>query len=571
MYDKAPRVTCATVGSTAPAVGPGSYDVRKFESNKADCYAPFLSLSSRETLFNPSNADVAAPGPGQYDVSPLKKHILGGRSIQNRSKRFEEHFSDVPGPGSYDVIPAVSGVRAGKPVEDTPAKRSLRKGASSRIRYLQKRDIPSIPSPGQAYGYEENEDGVLHKQPPHPRDETLGPAFYNPGPIESYATQKYKGVHFGNQTAARCELKVKEGPGPGEYDLLEESALHYEHVNIRKEEQKQELFIPRYHEVVALQEEKKGVPGPGKYEIKSQFDTSSTSHNGVPAQNPPFLSQARRFAPVKSETPAPGAYDDPRTALERLRKITGMKKSPFGVTAVRFTPVSRKTITPGPGAYNLFNYGVAQESLKKAYLETTRKGGFGSTACRTPAFVTKHEAMLPGPAEYQVKSTVEERYKKHHSAVFRSATERLQTPLIAKDTPPPGTYDIGKSFDKTHSKSVYVPPRTEGAKRRQSSFLSAASRLPAFIRFDPDIPGPGQYSPLMKSSPKMALIGSKDDRFKEPKGSTPGPGAYELSPVIMDTVLKGTFNATLNNPLMNHGDCLKSQSSAQHPFALSTG
>nr|XP_015195799.1 PREDICTED: sperm-tail PG-rich repeat-containing protein 2 isoform X2 [Lepisosteus oculatus] len=535
MYDKAPRVTCATVGSTAPAVGPGSYDVRKFESNKADCYAPFLSLSSRETLFNPSNADVAAPGPGQYDVSPLKKHILGGRSIQNRSKRFEEHFSDVPGPGSYDVIPAVSGVRAGKPVEDTPAKRSLRKGASSRIRYLQKRDIPSIPSPGQAYGYEENEDGVLHKQPPHPRDETLGPAFYNPGPIESYATQKYKGVHFGNQTAARCELKVKEGPGPGEYDLLEESALHYEHVNIRKEEQKQELFIPRYHEVVALQEEKK------------------------------------RFAPVKSETPAPGAYDDPRTALERLRKITGMKKSPFGVTAVRFTPVSRKTITPGPGAYNLFNYGVAQESLKKAYLETTRKGGFGSTACRTPAFVTKHEAMLPGPAEYQVKSTVEERYKKHHSAVFRSATERLQTPLIAKDTPPPGTYDIGKSFDKTHSKSVYVPPRTEGAKRRQSSFLSAASRLPAFIRFDPDIPGPGQYSPLMKSSPKMALIGSKDDRFKEPKGSTPGPGAYELSPVIMDTVLKGTFNATLNNPLMNHGDCLKSQSSAQHPFALSTG
>jgi hypothetical protein len=30
----------------------------------------------------------------------------------------------------------------------------------------------------------------------------------------------------------------------------------------------------------------------------------------------------------------------------------------------------------------------------------------------------------------------------------------------------------------------------------------------------------------------------------------PGPADYELSPMYQDTLLKGTFNATLNNPLV---------------------
>ncbi len=40
--------------------------------------------------------------------------------------------------------------------------------------------------------------------------------------------------------------------------------------------------------------------------------------------------------------------------------------------------------------------------------------------------------------------------------------------------------------------------------------------------------GPADYSPDVKSVSKLALIVSKEDRFKSPKNETPGPGAYEV-------------------------------------------
>ena len=47
------------------------------------------------------------------------------------------------------------------------------------MRFYREGTAPSIPVPGQAYGYEEGEDGVLKPQKLPPRDSTMGPAYYS--------------------------------------------------------------------------------------------------------------------------------------------------------------------------------------------------------------------------------------------------------------------------------------------------------------------------------------------------------------------------------------------------------
>lgn len=46
-------------------------------------------------------------------------------------------------------------------------------------------------------------------------------------------------------------------------------------------------------------------------------------------------------------SPPVGTYNDPRCALELLKRTSGIKKSPFGVTAPRFSSNHRKGTTPG--------------------------------------------------------------------------------------------------------------------------------------------------------------------------------------------------------------------------------
>jgi len=86
----------------------------------------------------------------------------------------------------------------------------------------------------------------------------------------------------------------------------------------------------------------------------------------------------------------------------------------------------------GPGAYN--KTGLGQESMKKAYIESTRRGVFGTTSARINAMVKKDDYYLPGPAHYTVKEAgkIAEPKRAPPMGVFSSLTNRVHEDVEAK-------------------------------------------------------------------------------------------------------------------------------------------
>lgn len=72
--------------------------------------------------------------------------------------------------------------------------------------------------------------------------------------------------------------------------------------------------------------------------------------------------------------------------------------------------------------------------MKKAYIESTRRGVFGTTSARINAMVKKDDYQLPGPAHYSVKETSKVHEPKHKQpmGVFSSLSNRVHEDIEAK-------------------------------------------------------------------------------------------------------------------------------------------
>ncbi|CAB1321491.1 unnamed protein product [Coregonus sp. 'balchen'] len=217
---------------------------------------------------------------------------------------------------------------------------------------------------------------------------------------ETSFSQKYKGIHFGKMTWERGEVKVVEGLGPGQYEPEEDSTAEYEKVNMRK---KQKSRAESSRTTIRLSPCKKRRRAP-LCPVKSTLYGSQLGCSAslilifLAPRSPRHLTLIQKKEVVQW-FPCCRCVQRPALRSGDTQEDHCLKRSLFGLIAVQLIHHSWKQSTPGPGAYNMFNYGLTQDSMKKVYLESTRKGKFSSTAQRRPVFHNKEEVNIPGPVQ----------------------------------------------------------------------------------------------------------------------------------------------------------------------------
>ncbi|CAF3707078.1 unnamed protein product [Rotaria sordida] len=466
---------------------------------------------------------------------------MGGSTLANRASRFEQKLSEeTPGPGTYELRKTQS---ARSTVTDI-----VKHPRPNAFKYNRKSLPPSIPDPKFAYGFEEDAGGTLVPQQPPTRDGSIGPAFYSPpAAVEIDASKLYHGVHFGKYSGKRTDFSGKTGPGPGEYDPNDPIKLEIHHINMKTWDKRPELQVARYPDNLLKTATKESIPGPGQYTIKRELDPEPPKGDviGLEFERPGFGSQTERFNPLKSVVPGPATYNDKvMTAFNAIQsKPTSLKRNPFNQTSARFIGLDYKVRSaPGPGQYRI--PGFADENLRKAVVEGGKKPPFNVASIRRLNMTRKDEYNTPGPSSYDIKPKSYKSKIEHPTANFISITVRE---AVVEDIPGPTAYDVSRAYQALTSQHRQ-PPRSKNARRRHGQFLSAAKRTfagdGAF-----DTPGPGAYDGFINERAR-GFAPIRDSRFRYETSKLPGPADYELSPLLQDTVLRGTFNSTLNNPIL---------------------
>ena len=455
--------------------------------------APFNSSRERTTE---KLTPIIIPGSnplGFADVYGKKKFSSQNSSPFTRNKeKFENKFENSIGLDSYEAT----------------SRSSAKQKSCKFFNYtnlILSPSPPSIPGQLQRFGYDEllNGELLMHKDPnliAGTLSDSVGPGHYNPK-----AFIPNKGASWYKSNTKRITFLSKPSvPGPGAYApgvLLPRYKLKQSAAFISSVKRNTDLLI----EDNLLD----GIPGPGRYSLKSTFSPSPIREI---FQN--FGSSVERF---KSTTPTPihigpGKYNISSPSIKDKDRES---KVPFCSSVLRFK--KKFDISPGPGAY------INAEIKRNVW---GKKGIFSSSEKRFSSKNTENNSKTVGyNITKQINSSNSYKYKGH--SVFLSKCKRLKD-LPKNNTPSPGSYDIISPLGQVKSPAVPIHPiliRIDDI-RKNVGFCAQADR---FLEKKSKVPGPGSYK--IKEIKKQGLtIVSKDIRFKKINDLVPGPGTYDYSP-----------------------------------------
>ncbi|KAJ3324323.1 Sperm-tail PG-rich repeat-containing protein 2 [Boothiomyces sp. JEL0866] len=432
-------------------------------------------------------------------------------------------------------------VQQDKPLESGPTGRSMaimsrdgKKMTSDKVRFTKTNSLswrrkyvpPSIPKGNTVYGYQENQDGELEPRKPPKTIKEDAPAY-----LFSFAEKskhEHRGYGFSKQRE-RLSFAIFDNPAPNYYDPeLGEKYLAPKTKCLNPAVMTLAPSIRMTDEIISNCL-KKGIPGPGAYDIKAPLaeklkEPRNRFRLGAKSSTNPYIN------PELIKIPGPGAYF-PESTVE---KPHSRKQKPFGSTTKRFpgsdnpskeTPAVGayeidEPTQPGPGTYDFVN---AKNPMKIENSGNERS----KLQSRIQRLATKGPAVLKlGQTQFLSSN--------FHVPVFGSQTTRFDE--FVPDLPPPGAYDISEAFDHLKRKGRVSP----------TGMLASQSKRDVF-KVSQKTPAPGQYNPALpdKKPPhqKAGPFLSTEMRFNERYERVPGPGSYLIDD-YENSLIKKTHNVT---------------------------
>lgn len=424
------------------------------------------------------------PGPGTYDLR--SEEIKVPSMVFGQAKRpdlFQKSF--VPGPPpAPEVKPKES--KSAKALKPVHFKDKIEKNKVSQPD--RPNDDPKKSKTTIAYSFG-NKVYAIQGQP----KEEIGPGQYDPN---YKAIQTSRGTTFGSKHLSKSRVPLTStGPGPGAYDIKPARCNSVSFGKSAKTTSNSNLN-----------------PAPDQYYISRDLQTNGKS-----------LTSRRPLPTNKDKIPGPGAYD--------LRNC--FSSPAFAVVSGKRTNFIQPGDNPGPGRYDpatqllskgiTFTKGLRPNTISsdtfKLHANTSekeeleKKGFLLKDKCHGKIEIIDEDEAKKFE---ELKKTDQKRYFDNMGEGPKVSFSGRRNQAKVYVTPGPGQYEVADTLQK-------------GVK------IGTGARTGELRTFRNRNPGPGEYSQMYL--PRCCAGGwtfGKDPRSKVVDDDEPGPGHYDIPPVIPD-------------------------------------